>query len=95
MYRSNDLIAAGLIAFMMAGAVGFVAYDAYEQRVKSASATYIMIRKDSLERIITNPCMLGTIEYMAGSYILCRRRADYEPRTRMLWASPFPMRPKP
>ena len=65
-----------------------------ELRAGQADNTYIMIRKDSMERIIRNPCMASTIEYM-GNYILCRRRADYEPRERMKWASPYPMRPNP
>ena len=67
--------------------------DKVQEELVASEALYIMIRKDSLERIITNPCRPNTIEYM-GNYILCRRRADYEARERMKWASPFPMRPK-
>jgi len=56
---------------------------------EAADNAYIMIRKDSMERIIRNPCMTSTIEYM-GNYILCRRRADYEPREARYWPSPYP-----
>ena len=91
MIHRSDLIAAALILVMMAGAVGFVAYGAYEQQSLNSESPYIMIRKNSLERIIRQPCMLGTIEY-TGNYILCRRRADYEPRERRYWPSPYPER---
>lgn len=83
----NDIFGAILIALMIAGAVGFVAYGAYQEA--NAENAYIMLRKNSMERIIRQPCMAGTIEYM-GNYILCRRRADYEPRESRYWPSPYP-----
>jgi len=88
-----DFIAIVLIVMMMAGAVIFVAHGlfTYEQQSLNNESPYIMIRKDSLERIIRQPCMLGTIEY-TGNYILCRRRADYEPRESRYWPSPYPER---
>ncbi len=91
MIARSDLIAGTLILAMMAGAVGFVGYGVYEQQSLNNESPYIMIRKDSLERIIRQPCMLGTIEY-TGNYILCRRRADYEPRESRYWPSPYPER---
>lgn len=84
----NDIFAMILIGMMMGGAVVFVGWGAHEQ-LADAESQYIMIRKDSLERIITNPCMIRTIEYM-GNYILCRRRADYEPRAQKYWPSAVP-----
>ncbi len=88
-----DFIAIVLIVMMMAGAVIFVVHGlfTYEQQSLNNESPYIMIRKDSLERIIRQPCMAGTLEYM-GSYILCRRRADYEPRESRYWPSPYPER---
>ena len=76
---------------MLAGAVGFVAYGVHEQQTLNEASPYIMIRKDSMERIMRTPCMAGTLEYM-GNYILCRRRADYEPRESRYWPSPYPER---
>lgn len=86
--RSSSLFAAVLIIAMMGGAVGYVAYGVHLSIVESAQPL-IMIRKDSLERIIGQPCQIGTISYM-GNYIICKRRADYEPRERKEWRSPFP-----
>ncbi len=84
----SDLIAALLIFTMMAGALGYVAYGVHLSIV-GTEQPLIMIRKDSLERIIVQPCQLGTISYM-GNYIICKRRADYEPRERKEWRSPYP-----
>ena len=87
----SDLIAGTIVLAMMTGAVGYVGHGAHLQQLADAESPYIMIRKDSMERIIRNPCMTSTIEYM-GNYILCRRRADYEPRESRYWPSPYPER---
>ncbi|KKK55665.1 hypothetical protein LCGC14_3072260 [marine sediment metagenome] len=71
MIHRSDLIAVSLIVLMMAGAVSFVACGAYEQMAENEASPYIMIRKNSMERIMRSPCMVGTMEYM-GNYILCR-----------------------
>jgi len=88
--RSENIIAAVSIALVLGGVVGFVGMKVYKQLVFEAENTYIMLRKNSLERIIRNPCMAGTIEYMGNNYILCRRRPDYEPRESRYWPSPYP-----
>jgi len=85
----SDIVAACLIALVVGGVVGYVGMGVYKQLVLEAENTYIMLRKNSMERIIRNPCMAGTIEYM-GNYILCRRRPDYEPRESRYWPSPYP-----
>lgn len=85
---NSDLLAVLLIAVMIVGALGYVAHGVYLSLV-GFEQPLIMIRKDSLERIMKQPCQIGTISYM-GNYIICKRRADYEPRERKEWRSPFP-----
>jgi len=85
---NSDLLAVLLIFVMMVGTLGYISHGVH-QSITGTEQPLIMIRKDSLERIIVQPCQLGTISYM-GNYIICKRRADYEPRERKEWRSPFP-----
>ena len=79
----------GFIVLVSIQCAIFAHYLHEENKAAMTDEPIIMIRKDSLERILRNPCMVGTIEYM-GNYMLCKRRADYEPRERRYWPSPYP-----
>jgi len=88
--RTNEIIFAGLIAAGLALSTGYLIFWLYAQSFDIRPT--IMIRKDSLERIIKQPCDIDTIEYI-GNYILCKRRYDYESREQHYWPGPYPSRP--